>query len=78
VVLTDCRMPFHRSVMQIAVNCRPETIAGEGSMRSADGDTTSSFDPRAWCLAPPWMEQVDKQPILLRFTAEDAVALAAD
>ena len=30
----------------------------------------------AWCLAPPSTEQVDT--IVLRFTADDAVALAAD
>jgi hypothetical protein len=30
----------------------------------------------AWCLAPPSMEQVEQ--IVLRFTADDAVAIAAD
>jgi hypothetical protein len=28
--------------------------------------------------APPWMEQVDTQLIVLRFTADDVVAMPAD
>jgi hypothetical protein len=39
---------------------------------------SGSFDPCAWCLAPPWMEQVDTQLIVLRFTADDVVAMPAD
>jgi hypothetical protein len=39
MVLADCRMLFHRGVMQMTANRRRETMVGEGSSNRADGDT---------------------------------------
>jgi hypothetical protein len=62
--------------MEIGVNRGPETMVGEGLSITRTVTLLGSFDPCAWCLATRSMEQVD--PVVLRFTADDVVAMAAD
>jgi hypothetical protein len=43
-----------------------------------DCQTTSKRLTIASSVSPPYTEHLGQQPIVLRFTAEDAVAMAAD
>jgi hypothetical protein len=51
-------------------------MTGSGNHPGGDHHPDSSAVIRSPCCLPPWTEQVEM--VVLRFTADDVVAMAAD